>query len=148
MHWKQPYQMSGMWVGIEKKAQKCCCLSWQWIVGQLDCDNSTVDKLYRLYGDCKDKSSVKDNYILRRVIRCRTTLLIGYHTCMCMYRVRVRVCICICSQCACNAGCQVVYSPTKRLTSHFEANLVPSLYLPKIHRVIGIVRHLRNAGSM
>ena len=26
---------------------------------QLDCDNSTVDKLYRLYADCKDKSSVK-----------------------------------------------------------------------------------------
>ena len=44
--------------------------------------------------------------------RCRTTQLIGYHTCM--YRVRVRVRICICSQCARNAGCQVIYNPTKQ----------------------------------
>ena len=46
--------IAGMWVGIEKKKRKCCSLSWQRIVGQLDCDNSTVDKLYRLYADCKD----------------------------------------------------------------------------------------------
>ena len=45
-----------------KKKQKCCSLSWQRIVGQLDRDNSTVDKLYRLYADCKDKSSVKILY--------------------------------------------------------------------------------------
>ena len=98
------------------------CIWGQGIVGQLDCDNSTVDKLYRLYSDCKDKSYVKKTILIfRRVVHCRTTL-IGYHPCV--YRVRV---IHI-SQCARNAGCQVVLrcSPTKCLISHIEASLVLS----------------------
>ena len=45
-------------MGIEKRKWKCCSLSWQWIVGQLNCDNLTVDTLYRLYADCTDKSSI------------------------------------------------------------------------------------------
>ena len=43
-----------MWVGIENKSGNVVLLAGNGLLA-----NSTVDKLYRLYADCKDKSSVK-----------------------------------------------------------------------------------------
>ena len=129
--------MSGHW---KKKMRKCCSLSWQRIVGQLECAATTrplTDSTFCML-------TIKISRPLRQLYF-ETSRQLSHHANRLPHVHVPRTgkglyLFTVCAQCRMPSCLARLNS----LTSHFK----PPVYLPKIRRVIGTARHLRNADSI